>query len=344
MMAAGTPSFDLADSTWLAHRYDRSSDRFLFRHVPQQLHSQGPFLTDELVGDRPGEWIERSALAEPARHLSGPVHFIFHSAFCGSTLLARGLDRPGLAMSLSEPVLLNDIVGIRRRAEMRGADIARLADDALHLLGRRWPDTHAVAIKPSNIVNGLIPAIMALRPESRAVLLHAPLRQFLSSVARKGLWCRLWVRELLEGLLREGAVQLGFEDRDYFRLTDLQVAAVGWLAQHAMFHRFAGQFGPAQMATLNSDLLTGRTAEVVEATGRLFALPMGAQVAAEVADGPAFTRHSKSGQRFSAADRAAERQAAEAAHGDEIDKVEHWAHAVADRAGIAMTLPHALVS
>ena len=342
-MASAVAPFDLSDPTWLAHRYDRASDRFLFRHVPRSMHADGPFLTDELIGRQAEHWVERRLLVEPVRQLSGPVHFIFHSAFCGSTLLVRGLDRPDLAMGLSEPVLLNDIVGIRRRTEMTGAEIARLADDALHLLSRRWDKGSAVVIKPSNIVNGLIPAFMALRPEARAICLYAPLRQFLSSVARKGLWCRLWVRELLEGLLREGAVQLGFDERDYFRLTDLQVAAVGWLAQHAMFQRFAGQLGPDRMATLNADLLTGHTAEVVAATGKRFNLPMPVALAAEIAGGPAFTRHSKSGQRFSAADRAAERQAAEAAHGDEIDKVELWARAVADRAGIAMDLPHALI-
>lgn len=343
-MATAVPPFDLSDPEWLAHRYDRTSDRFLFRHVPIELHSRGPFLTDELIGEQPDTWVARQALEQPVRAVSGPVHFIFHSAFCGSTLLARGLEHPGVAMSLSEPVLLNDIVGIRRRGEMSGPEIARLTDDALHLLSRRWAQMPAVVVKPSNIVNGLIPAIMALRPDARAICLYAPLRQFLSSVARKGLWCRLWVRELLEGLLRDGAVQLGFDDRDYFRLTDLQVAAVGWLAQHAMFHRFSGQFGPARLATLNSDLLTGRTPDVVQACGALFALPIDRTLAAEMTAGEAFTRHSKSGERFSAAERAVQRQAAEAAHGDEIDKVEQWARAVAERAGIALELPNALLS
>src|SRR3546814_5052793 len=66
--------------------------------------------------------------------------------------------------------------------------------------------------------------MMALRPDTKALLLHAPLPEFLLSVARKGLWCRLWARELLEGLIRENLVDLGFETRDYFRLSDLQVA------------------------------------------------------------------------------------------------------------------------
>src|SRR3546814_7774236 len=70
-------------------------------------------------------------------------------------------------------------------------------------------------------------ALPILRPDTKALLLHAPLPEFLLSVARKGLWCRLWARELLEGLIRENLVDLGFETRDYFRLSDLQVAEIG---------------------------------------------------------------------------------------------------------------------
>ncbi|MCR5870829.1 hypothetical protein LRS12_08980 [Sphingomonas sp. J344] len=44
------PVFDPTDPTWLAHRYDRASDRILYRHVPRAMHGEGPFLTDELVG------------------------------------------------------------------------------------------------------------------------------------------------------------------------------------------------------------------------------------------------------------------------------------------------------
>src|SRR3546814_9032762 len=96
--------------------------------------------------------------------------------------------------------------------------------------------------------------MMALRPDTKALLLHAPLPEFLLSVARKGLWCRLWARELLEGLIRENLVDLGFETRDYFRLSDLQVAAVGWLAQQRLFVALANRF-PDRVRTLDSERL-----------------------------------------------------------------------------------------
>ncbi len=337
------PPFDPADPTWLAHRYDRPREMLWFRHVPRAMHAAGPFLTDELVGEAPEARLDRAAAVAAARPVAVPAHFIFHSAFCASTLLARALDIPGVAMGLSEPVLLNDVVGIRRRGELPPRDVAHLLDDALLLLRRRWGQDQAVVLKPSNILNPLAPVMLAMRPEARAILMHAPLRQYLSSVARKGLWCRLWVRELLEGLLIDGVVDLGFAAKDYLRLTDLQVAAVGWLAQHRLFHDLVARVGPSRVRTLDSETLLARPAAVLAAAGSLLDLGIDAALADSTAAGPVFTTHSKTGERFGRDGRAADRAAAETAHGDEIDKVHHWALAVAERQGLALTLPAPLL-
>ena len=331
-------SFDPADPIWLAHRYDRSSDRILYRHVPRSLHASGPFLTDELIGAQPQQIVPRAAAVAGARAVAAPVHFLFHSAFCGSTVLARALDLPGHAMALSEPVLLNDVTGIRRRGELPGPEIARLLDDAILLLARRWGPGETVVIKPSNILTGLMTPMLALRPEARALLLHAPLPDFLASVARKGLWCRLWVRELLEGFLRDGLVDLGFDTADYFRMSDLQVAAVGWLAQQRVFAELVASH-PGRIVTLSAERLMADPVRAVRALGKAGFVSATAGLADAVAANRAFARHSKSGTVFSPEERSRERALADAAHGDEIAKVHDWARAVADRAGVPVKLP-----
>ena len=333
-----TDEFDPANAAWLAHRYDVASDRVMYRNVPRAMHRDGPFLTDQLVSGRPEMILNRSEGVRGARANAAPVHFILHSAFCASTLLVRALDVPGIAMGLSEPVLLNDVVGTYRRGERTGAELARLMDESVTLLSRRWEAGESVVIKPSNILCGLQRPLLALRRDSCAVLLHAPLRSFLISVARKGLWCRLWGRELLEGFLREGLVDLGFQPNDYFRLSDLQVAAVGWLVQHGQFASLTNEF-PDRTRTLDSERLLSDPEAALIATATLFGLP---DVNA-FANNPAFARHSKSGAAFSPADRSEEHAAALAAHGDEIDKVHTWALALANAAGIAMVLPRPLL-
>lgn len=336
-----TPPFALADAAWLPHRHVEGTDRIQFQYVARADHRSAPFLTDEYLGDaraRHDVPVADCLAAVPPQ----PMGFLFHSAFCGSTLLLSALDRPGVAMGLSEPVLLNDVVGFRRRGAPPAA-VARLADSATRLLARPFAPGERVIVKPSNILNPLAELLLALRGDAPAILLHAPLETFLVSVVRKGLWCRLWVRELLEGFLTDNIVNLGFAPRDYFRQTDLQVAATGWLAQHALFHQLAGKLGPGRVRTLDSETLTREPLAVLTAATRHYGLNASPADLAAMAGGPAFTRHSKSGAAFDAAQRAEEYAEARRAHGDEIDKVMVWAQAVAEANGLAMDLPHPLL-
>lgn len=332
----------LADAEWLAHRYIEGDDRVRFAHVPRARHAEVPFLTDACLGD-PGEVHDLDAQSCLRDAAPGRLHLLFHSAFCSSTMLVRGFDRPGVAMGLSEPVILNDVVGFRRRGA-RPRDVARIADVATRLLSRSFALGEAVIIKPSNVVNPLAELLLALREEARAVFLYAPLETFLISVARKGLACRAWVRELADGYLTEQYfAPLGFTPHDLFRQTDLQIAAAGWLAQHGHFAKLADKLGPERLRTLDAEMLSADPGAVLVAAARHYGLSLDRQAVAAIVSGPAFTRHSKSGAEYSAAARDADYAAARAAYGEEIEKVLIWAAAVAESAGIALTPPHALL-
>jgi hypothetical protein len=326
------------DGAWLAHRYDPSADAFHLRPVSRSAHNAAAFLTDEYLGVEPSPLVLSRHEAKARRADNASLHFILHSAFCASTMFANGFDLPGLSMGLKEPVLLNDVVGFRRRGAPPVAVAERLGD-ALDMLARPFGDDSAVVVKPSNIFNALAPASLAMRPTSKAILVYAPLAVFLLSVARKGLWCRLWCRELLEGQITDGIVDLGFEPGDFFRQTDLQVAAVGWLAQQKLFHHITRKFGPERIATLDSERLTANPGKALFAAASHFGL--GNHAAANDAH-PAFGTHSKLGGSFRIEDRHAEYALAQTAHGDEIEKVLIWAEAVAQSANIPLTLEHPL--
>lgn len=335
MTAAPSPTSVVRDAEWLAHRYDPGHDAFHFRRVARAARAAVPFLTDEYLGAEEAPLVLRRGDCRAAER--APLHFLFHSAYCASTMLAQALDRPGVATGLSEPVLLNDMVGWRRR----GADPrlhGQVMDNALALLARGFEPGEAVVVKPSNIFNPLARGALMLQPQARAILLYAPLRDFLLSVARKGLWCRLWCRELLESYLADGYVALGFEPRDYFRQSDLQVAAVGWLAQQQAFAALI-DWAPGRIASLDSETLTRDPVSAVAAAMDHYGLG-GDRVA--VAGHPALGRNSKSGLPFEAGERQRDLAAAEAAYGEEIAQVVMWAEAVASQAGIPMTLPRAL--
>ena len=338
-----TTPFSLGDAEWLAHRYIESEDRVRFVRVARARHAEAPFLTDDCLGEL-GSAHDVPAADCLAQARPGPLHFLFHSAFCGSTMLVRGLDRPSVAMGLSEPVILNDVVGFRRRgAESRA--VARAADVATRLLARPFGPGEAVVVKPSNVLNPLAELLLALRADARGVFLYAPLETFLLSVARKGLGCRLWVRELAEGYLAEGLLApLGLSPAELFRQTDLQVAAAGWLAQHLHFARLAEKLGPARLRPLDAERMTAAPAAAVSAVSGHFGLRLAAAEAEEMAAGPAFTRHSKSGAAYSAAARASDYAAARAAYGEEIEVVLAWAEKLADAASVAMEPPGGLLA
>ncbi len=329
----------VADPEWLAHRYDEQVDAFQYRHVTRARHSEVGFATDDYLGKDPNPVVIGREEAVALLGEQAPIQFIFHSAFCASTMLVRALDLSGSAMGISEPVILNDMVGWRRR----GAEVqkhARVMDNALGQLSRPWSAGEAVVVKPSNIYNGLAMGALALRPQSKALLLHAPLEEFLLSVARKGMWCRLWARELLEILLSQGLVDLGFEPRDYLRQTDLQVAGVGWLAQQMQFHRTAKQFGPGRIASLDSETLTGDPAASVARVAAHFCLNK--RDADDYAAHPAIARNSKSGAGFERGERQLDQSRAREVYGDEIAKVVEWIRVVGEQRGISMELPFKL--
>lgn len=339
-----SPSPELAtiarDAAWLPHRYDPEHDAVHFVRLDRAGHRARTFLTDAELPKVAPLVLPRGSAAGAAAGVAAPIHFVFHSAYCCSTLVARAADWPGAAMGLKEPQILNDLIGWRRR----GAAPDRLADamdGALTLLARPFGPGEAVVVKPSNVVNPLAAVLLALRPQARALLLHAPLRAYLGSIARKGMWGRLWARELFVGLVADGVVDLGFAPDRYLEQTDLQIAALGWLAQHRLFAALAARH-PGRVATLDSERLVADPARAMAALARLFALRLDDAAIRAIVDG-AFARHAKSGEAFGAGDRAADQRDAAAVHGEEIETVALWAEAVAAGAGVPLALPAPLV-
>lgn len=331
----------MADAQWLAHRYDPGHDAFHMRHVPRARHATVPFLTDQHLGEDTAPLVLRRTDALAQAPAPAPIHFIFHSAYCCSTLLAAAFDRPGVAMGLKEPVLLNDLVGWRHRGG-KGTDVARVLDEGLRLLARPFAPREAVVVKPSNLINPLIPAIMTMRPQARALLLYAPLDVYLASIARKGMAGRLWVRDLFSKLAPQGMLTpLGIAPDDYLGLTDIQVAAVGWLAQQRLFQDLTDRLGD-RVATLDSETLIARPADTMAAIARLFGLALDSNAIKAIVDGPVFARDAKTGGDFGQGQRVHDAQRGLELHGEEVEKVAHWAQVLADNGGIAMTLPRAL--
>ena len=331
----------IQDVGWWPHRFDAAQNAVHYIKASRQDHRDAVFLTDEYLKntDKPTAVPVATAVAQGE---TAPLHFIFHSAYSCSTLLARAFDMPGISMGLKEPVILNDIVGWHLRGA-KSEQVMRGMGDVLTVLSRPFGESESVIAKPSNVVNGLAPLMMHIRPQAQAVFLYAPLRDFLGSIARKEMWGRLWVRDLMIKQLQQGIVNLGFQGNDYLGLTDIQVAAVGWLAQHALFANLVQKYGPSRIKTLDSTVLMAAPDDALTALGQHFGLAIPKETVSDIVAGPIFQRHSKFDTAFDADAREAERKAGEKLHADEIEKVTVWAESVAQNAGVSLTLPASLL-
>lgn len=323
----------LNDPEWLPHRYDEASDSFRFVPVTRVQHRKAVFLTDEnLEGAEQFVAIPRAAI-DLSRLTTAPIHFVFHSAYCCSTLVARMFDVEGVSMGLKEPVLLNDVVGLRRR----GADsklLTSVLDTSLALLSRPFGAGESVVIKPSSILNPIALAILAVRPDARAIQLYAPLEDFLSSIAAKGLWGRQWVRKALIGQAQDNALSHRFNTGELLELTDLQAAGLGWLSHHAAFARVRERFGRERVAICDSETLLSDPQATVRRFFDQFGVGLDAARVREITGGEAFTRNSKDRGTYSASDRRERLDATFESNREEITMVSEWVRRMAADIGL----------
>lgn len=328
---------NLTDSSNLwPHRYDPIQDDIHFIKADRNDHRAAVFLTDEyLKGAKTPRAIKRALATFPDNNTA--LNFIFHSGYCCSTLLARAFDIPGDAMGYKEPTILNDIVGWRARGAPKEA-LQTSLKDILTLLARPFEGDENIIVKPSSLVNVIAPQIMQTRQSAKAIVLYAPLKDFLASIARKGMWGRLWVRELMSKQLRDKMINLGFQEPDYIRLTDLQAAAVCWLVQQSLFYSMQLQLGADRILALDSQTLLASPKNIMEKVSKHYGLKLNDETLETIVNGPVFTSHSKTNVDFDKSSRESDRSMGQELHADEIEKVFSWAQIIAQNAQVPLDL------
>ena len=199
---------------------------------------------------------------------------------------------------------------------------------ALALLGRPFPGEQVVVVKPSNIVNIVGEDLLALSPESRAVAIYAPLRQFLASVLKKGLDGRLWVRKYIDGLIDDGSQLLGFTPRDLLGQTDIQIAGLGWLLQWQMFEGMRAKF-PNRVSTANMGRLLIEPGEMYEEVASALNIARPSGGASDEFLSRAIQNNSKTGIPFDARSQLESYKQSLSQNHDEVEKVVAWIEHVA---------------
>lgn len=245
-----------------------------------------------------------------------PTGFIFHVAHCGSTLLARALDRLDGNLVLREPMAL-------RQAALDGG-IA--LEPVMASLSRRYRADLPTLIKANVPVNFILPRLIAAVPGMRALFLHMPLDAWLSAVLRSPQH-RHWVHQV--GAL-VGLPSLG---------DDAIAAAQLWLAQTEAF-RAAMALLP-ESVSLNAERFFADPEPALQASAAALDIEMPRSDAAAIAAGPLFTHDAKRpANAFGNADRVRRAADIRATIAPEIAAARHW---IGARGGNQSPLPRPLI-
>ena len=332
-----------ADPAWFPDAHDANSHALRLTRVSRKALAGQAFLDDRW--DRTGaEQVSHpvSDFAMLARPKRAP-NFIWHTAFCCSTLLARCLDKPGSNLSLREPAVLMSLANMKR---MQGPDaVQRELGPVLALLSRPFVRREHVTIKPTNTVNNLIGDVSGLLPDARHLLLYSDIRAFLLSIAKKGEPGRAFARQLFTIFAMDGHEIARTAPRDLLKLSDLQIAALVWHMQIAGFLDAARTGGAGRVASLDGDRFLKAPEAGLLAVDGFLGLGLGAEHARSTADGPILGQDSKNpGQAYSAERRDAEsRQTAEMI-GPALEAIIEWSYGLFPSSPRAGGMPHPLLA
>ena len=320
----------LNDARWLPSGYDPSARALQLIRLERERLGEPAFLADAqpATGTQPVAVPIYAVMA--ADIAQAPLHFIFHTAFCRSTLLVRALEQKGIAAGLSEPGVLAKI----------GNSPEAIAP-VVKLFARPWGEGEAVIVKPTNHSNALAPALLDAAPDARALLMTNPLPSFLAAVIRKGMLGRRWGRQLYLELMGYAGMDLGLDGREQFSMTDLQAAGLAWFLNQRYLDALARKYGE-RVRVLDGDAFGEAPARLLASAGSFFGLAIDTAKAEQIASGPVFTRDAKTGQNYaekSARDEAATQSAVVE---EEIAKVGEWVGMIARQAGLDVPLRQTL--
>ncbi len=321
---------------WLPHTYNLDGTTLTFVEVPRAARSELRFLFDEHFRDQytktnvAFQAVSDAVDAAPR----APIQLIFHTSFCGSSLLARALEIPGTASSMREPAILINLANRLIKSDDQ-ANAERL-EVALRLLERPFAAGESVVSKQSNFANRVIYPILRARPDSRAVLLHSDLETYLISLLKRGMWGRILGRKLFTNMISWSKLELGMSEDEILELTDMQVAALAFLMQIHHFHSLVKTFGPRVMM-LDSSALFGSPAATLDRVMTFFDLGLTGQDATDIANGPIFAKHSKFADRdYSVEERRRDTASVGEANAEELAMVTKWIAAVAGHHGVSL--------
>jgi hypothetical protein len=297
-------------------------DNAIFVRMNRECYARSIFFDERIVT------LDDNALRVPLKHLSAAllsttssqprIGWIFHMAHTGSTLLARALDQPGKSLVIREPGTLR-ASGVESRTSGKGSYVwNEQMLVSLKMLDRRYAQDEAVIVKANVPVNTIIPDLLAMSAQPRAILLHFGLDDYLAAVLRSANH-RKWVEhifcEMRLGELPESASKS--------ELSTSEKAAALWLFQIEIYVETLA--GNPDIRSLDANILFNEPSECLTAAAEYFDCSNDPDEARMIVSGELFSTYSKNPRaRFDNADRKARVAESRALLADEIMMARRW--------------------
>jgi hypothetical protein len=284
---------------FMLYRMDIDQAELHFLEVTQETYRRSTYLdnriqhTQERLVALSIDEVIRAFEHVPA--IRAPIHFLFHTSFCCSTLLARALESPGHTLVLREPWIFFQMSSIKARMESAGEwqrQGPALIDLMLTLLNKKYePDEHIV-IKPSNLANNIIDEVLTNLPDSRGILLYSNLKEFLISNLKKDDETKKKIPRLATEAASLIRYDESFPEIVPAQLPHLRAAAVFWHAQMLHFMGLLVRW-PERLRTLQSQLLLEKPAEELRAVADWLRLILPGDHFNHVINGNTWSSHAK---------------------------------------------------
>ncbi len=331
----------LGSRTKFPVKLDMLADQVTVRDLPRQDRVRAAFHDARLLRDASmGEVIELQRLLSNYRdRLFVPerVHYIFHTAFCGSTLLARYLDQPGGVSVFKEPQALAHLAWCRETREVDADRWRETIALMVRLISRTSSAGEVPVIKLHDGCNTMIDSLLGLHPDSRGVIVYSDLPTFLLSCL-KNVSRRRYVRDRIRwnGIARVDALR----EIDLDQLVDAEAIAALWLAQHEICRRALERHGD-RLRSVNGSMLRRRSPETLRSVATHFGIELSPRFAGQITRREGKV-HAKSGGRYRPFERALRDRVRRRLYASEMQAATAWIESVLQGRAIPDELPAAI--
>jgi hypothetical protein len=252
-------------------RFNLFDDRAYFVKMSPRWYKESVFLDPArirgtyLVEIKP-QWLQAVCEKVPWQ----PAAFIFHTAFCGSTLMSQALDSLFNTLPLREPEAAGNLL-YYLHTDAAEREKKRWLECTMRLLSRRYDSRQKAVIKTNDHANRLMDHVRAWRNDVPALFMYTPLNEFLAGCL-KAQNRREWIRSRYRAL--GTAVQGVFGDNEIPEPADNaygEMAALYWSYNIALFYQ-GWRKDTANLRSLEFNRMLAAPLEAVRACGELFEL------------------------------------------------------------------------